>query len=586
MERKFENQTFYRKAEFNRAGIDEDARTAKLSFSSEEPVERYFGAEILGHKAGEIRLDRIKSGSAPLLSDHDRTCQIGVVESVSISGGKGRAVVRFSKRPEGDAEFQDVKDGIRSNVSVGYQVHAMQLVKEDENGATYRITDWEPIEISLVSIPADASVGVGRQQGASQMPIEIVNEPANEHPSTLKQVKEILAIGQRLQLNDQAREAISKGWSLEEFRNFAMDTLEKKNARPPRQSFSEIGMSQRDIACFSMIRALRCVVFPNEQKFRQDASFEIECSAAAAKVSPVETRGMRIPLDINQNWNTRTLTAGTPTGGAELVANDLLAGSFIDVLRNLSIVMALGANALEGLVGNVGIPRKTAGASAGWIALEGGDVGNSEPSFDQVLLTPKTLGTYCDMSRNLLLQSTPSIEELVKQDLAAAVATAVDKACLYGSAADGQPRGIALQVGINAPAAFAAAIPTWAEVIAMKSAVAVDNALIGTRGYAIDPAMQGSLQVTPKVEGYPVFIMGDDGEKLGGHKAAVSSQVAAGDMFFGNWSDLLIGFWGGLDLLVDPYTLGKSGGVRIIVHQSCDVAVRHPVSFAFNNDGV
>ena len=74
-------------------------------------------------------------------------------------------------------------------------------------------------------------------------------------------------------------------------------------------------------------------------------------------------------------------------------------------------------------------------------------------------------------------------------------------------------------------------------------------------------------------------------DKLNGHRAAVSSQVTAGDMFFGNWADLIFGFWGGLDLLVDPYTLGRSGGVRIIVHQSCDVGVRHPVSFAYNNDG-
>jgi HK97 family phage major capsid protein len=187
------------------------------------------------------------------------------------------------------------------------------------------------------------------------------------------------------------------------------------------------------------------------------------------------------------------------------------------------------------------------------------------------------------MTRNLLLQSTPAIEGLVRMDLAAAVATAIDKACLYGTGADGQPKGISLQTGINAPTAFAAAVPTWAEVVAMESAVAVDNALQGRLGYALEPAMCGSLKTKPKETGYPSYIM-ESNDRLNGHCAAVSSQIVSGDLFFGNWADLIVGFWGGLDLLVDPYTLGLSGGIRIIVHQSCDVGVRHPVSFAFNND--
>ena len=590
-----ENQTFYREFKIDRRGIDKGARTVELSFSSETPYKRYFGVEILGHKPGEIRLDRLSSGSAPLLSDHNRMGQIGVIESVSVAGGKGRALVRFSKRPEAEAEFQDVVDGIRSNVSVGYQVHAMEKIKEDDNGATYRVTDWTPMEISIVSIPADDSVGVGRNsQGASQMPIEITTDNETKRPRTLKreaeretreEIREILAIGEKLNMNDAARGAVSENWTLQQFRDYAMSELEKKNAQPPQQRMMEIGLSRRQIERYSLVNVLRCLIFPNEPKYRQAAAFEIECSDAAAKASPVETRGIRVPIDVNQNWQTRTLTAGTATDGAELVATNLLAGSFIDILRNLSICLSLGGTTIEGLVGNVAVPRKTAGASAAWLATEGADVGNSEPQFDAVSLTPKTLGCYADMTRQLLLQSTPAIENLVRADLAEAVATAIDLAGLYGSGADGQPRGIANQTGINTPTNFAGPVPTWPEIVNMKSAVSVDNALLGQLGYAIDPAMQGSLQTSPKESGYPVYIMGEDGQRLAGYKCAVSSQVVAGDVFFGNWADLIIGFWGGLDLLVDPYTLGRSGGVRVIVHQSCDIGVRHPVSFAFNNDG-
>lgn len=281
--------------------------------------------------------------------------------------------------------------------------------------------------------------------------------------------------------------------------------------------------------------------------------------------------------------STRVLTAGTATDGAELVADNLMAGSFVDVLRNLSICLLLGARTMHGLVGDVLVPRKTSGAAAGWIATEGGDVSASEAQFDQISLTPKTLGCYSQITRNLMLQSTPDAEQLIKIDLAAAVATAIDAAALYGTGASGQPTGISNVTGINAPTAFAAAVPTFAEVVALESAVAVDNANIGSLGYAINPALAGSLKTTPKVSGFPMYVL-EDG-RMNGHRVAISSQVTDGDMFYGNWSDLLFGFWGGLDILVDPYTNALSGTVRVICHQSVDVGVRHPVSFAFNNDG-
>ena len=119
----------------------------------------------------------------------------------------------------------------------------------------------------------------------------------------------------------------------------------------------------------------------------------------------------------------------------------------------------------------------------------------------------------------------------------------------------------------------------------MESAVAVDNALMGQLGYIIEPSMRGSLKTTEKASGTAVFIYGP-GETLNGYNCGVSSQITSGDVFFGNLNDLIVAFWGGLDVLVDPYTNSLSGTIRIVVHESVDVAVRHPVSFALNNDGV
>jgi len=154
-----------RHIQVERAGIDDDARTVSLAFSSETPYERYWGVEILDHDAQSIRLGRLKSG-APLLIDHDNSIrsQVGIIESVEIGADRvGRAVVRFGRDDDSDKVFRKVQDGIVKNVSVGYLIHQAKLVEQQKDGPdTYRVTDWEPLEVSMVAVPADHTVGVGR----------------------------------------------------------------------------------------------------------------------------------------------------------------------------------------------------------------------------------------------------------------------------------------------------------------------------------------------------------------------------------------------------------------------------------------
>ena len=147
----------------SRAAIDEAARTVELAFSSEEPYDRWWGREILDHQKKSVRLGRLKAGG-PLLCDHDSRDHVGVIESVRIDADLvGRAVVRFGKSARAEEVWQDVKDGIRQSVSVGYVIHKAQLVETgDETTETFRVTDWEPYEVSLVSVPADTTVGVNR----------------------------------------------------------------------------------------------------------------------------------------------------------------------------------------------------------------------------------------------------------------------------------------------------------------------------------------------------------------------------------------------------------------------------------------
>ncbi len=158
--------TLHRAFAVKRDTIDETARTAMLAFASETPYQRWWGVEVLDCAPTAIRLGRLQSGG-PLLCDHDTTDQIGVIENVQIGADRVcRALVRFGKSERASEIFQDVIDGIRQNVSVGYQIHKAVLVESADPNAVqedaadvYRVTDWEPFEVSIVSVPADASVG-------------------------------------------------------------------------------------------------------------------------------------------------------------------------------------------------------------------------------------------------------------------------------------------------------------------------------------------------------------------------------------------------------------------------------------------
>ena len=202
----------------------------------------------------------------------------------------------------------------------------------------------------------------------------------------------------------------------------------------------------------------------------------------------------------------------------------------------------------------------------------------------QVSLAPKTLGAFTDVTRQLLIQSSLDVEGLIRDDLSRALAIAIDKAGLEGTGSSGQPTGILNQTGVNQVTNFAAANPTFAEVVTLETAVAEDNALQGNLSYIMPASMYGALKTTEKASGTAQFVV-EPGGSINGYRGIVSNQATAGNLYFGNFDDLLIGMFGGLDLTVDPYTMSKSGTIRLVALQSVDMAVRHAVSFAFGNDG-
>jgi len=576
-------------------GVDEKKRTVSIAVSSELPVERSFGKEVLVHDEKSIDMAFLKSGRAPLLLDHDMERQIGVIESVGLDADRVlRANVRFGRSALAQEIFQDVVDGIRGNVSVGYRVNKME--RSASNGDEYLVRSWSPLEVSVVSIPADPSVGVGRSAAALEPTLKVQPSIKKEVKMTdevnldavraeaaeaaAKNASAIIELASRHNKRELGDAALRSGKSIEQFRG---ELLEAIGSDKPLEN-ENIGLSQKEVRQFSVVRAIAALANPSDRRLREAAAFEFEASDAAAQRYGRTAQGIMIPADVLGVWSQRDLSTGTTAAGGATVATNLLANEFIDVLRNSASVMQAGARMLPGLQGNVAIPKKTAGSAGAWISTEGGAATESDPTFGTVTLSPKNVGAFTDMTRQLILQSTPAIEALVRDDLTQALALAIDKGALEGTAASGQPRGLLNTVGINKPTSFAAAVPTFAEMVALETAVAEDNALMGNLAYITDAATYGGLKTKTKDAGSGMFVL--EGGQANGYNVIRTQQATAGNVYFGNFSDMLIGMWGGLDLTVDPYTASNTGTVRIVALQTVDVAVRNAVSFAWNSDGV
>jgi len=395
--------------------------------------------------------------------------------------------------------------------------------------------------------------------------------------AALRDAADIEALGAKHNQQEMARKALKDGVDIATFRGQLLDVIGNK----PLET-AEIGMTDGERQEFSMIRMLNALANPQVRVAQEAAAFEFEACSAAAEKYGRSAKGTVIPVDVMASWGKRDLSAGVDTN---IVFDDTRPGSFIELLRNASSVMQAGATMLTGLQGDVKIPTKATASSTGWVSTEGGAVAESEPTFGQVSMTPKLVGGFTDVTRQMLQQASLGMEGLIRADLGAAIGLAIDLGGLEGSGSSGQPTGIKNTTGINAPTSFAGVNPTRAEVIAMKTAVAEDNALMGNLAFILNATMAGALENTVVDSGSGRFVYEDNGQMVG-RRALLSNQVTAGDLYFGNFSDLLLGFWGGLDILVDPYTASTTGTVRIVAMQTVDVAVRHAVSFAVNNDGV
>lgn len=594
--------------------VDVEHRTVTASVASETPIQMWSDwKEVLSHAPGAMRMGQ-RQKSLPLLLGHDPDRVVGVIDAIRQEDGRTYATMRFASDEEGEKAFTRVKDRILTNVSIGYRVFKRS---EDEEQKITTATDWEIFEVSLVAMPADASVGVYRSlnqatekeplmgdknQTTAATAVQKETAPAvqvseNEvRAAERARIQEIETMCRQFNIDDNRRnDLINRGASVDEARAAIMDTLSAQRQAPAADSKRDfdIGMSEAERRSYSLVRALNAHMTGNWR----EAGLEREVSVELARRMGRDSNGFFMPTDLPMMRDVGYYV-GTPTQGGNLVKTDLLMGSFIDILRNKAAVMQLGATFLPGLVGKVEIPRQSGVSATQWIQ-ETGTVTGSNATFDKVALDMKTIAAKSFVSRNMLRQVTMSVENFVRNELATSIALAIDLAALSGSGSSSEPKGLASQTGIlTVEGGTNGAAITFDHLIDMETKVADANADGTSMAYLANAVTIGALKkikdannnyiwkpivgasrnaIPGEVNGYPVARSNQARKNL---TKGTSSGVCS-EIFFGNWADLLIGEWGVLEILPNPYSAAAydNGGLEIRALQSVDIAVRHPESF-------
>ena len=603
--------------------VSEDDRTLEFPFSSEFAVSRYFGNEILSHERGAADLSRLNDG-APLLFNHDPSKVVGVVERAWIDGEKkrGYATVKFSRNAFAQEVLADVKDGVLRNVSFGYAINEM----EQRGSGDFIATSWAPYEVSVVSIPADPTVGVGRSIDAepaapaapqppamepevSQMEniadLSVVRAEAAAEAAKAERTRiaSISALCDKHGMEDLGRQMIEGGRSIDEARAAVLDKLGAK----PVETVAPVEMAQQERANYSLTAGIRAMLTGDWSSREAGLVRELSKEVEKSGISKTTERSFFVPFSALGGQRATYVTSGATTGG-NLVATDLMADEFIEFLRNNALMLQLGVRTMPGLVGNVAIPRRSGVASTYYLSTQTTAITQSESTFDQVTMSPKNLAALSKYSRQTLLQATPGIEDLIRRDLTDGINLGIDLGILNGSGSSGQPTGILNTSGIGSVAlgTNGGAITVNA-LVDLEEQVLIDNGAVNRDaiGYVTNAKVLAELKKlraggstttdgaylvndqlnaigrggTPaSVNGYPLYVTNQVPSNLTkGTSSGVCSAVLMGD-----FSQAMVGFWGnGLEITVgeDADDFSKAlTSVRGIV--SYDVAVRHAESFA------
>lgn len=573
-----------------------DDRTISLSFASETPVMRWYGMEILSCDPKDVDLTRLNDGG-PLLLNHDPEELVGVVQAALVDADKVcRASCMLSRNAAEVAN--DIADGILRKASVGYETTTIIEDIPEAPGRPRTIRwAWRPYEISLVSVPADNSVGIGRSAGgdeATKSPVapaqekktmsdkEAIAAPAvkvevrDNSAETRKQASDILKLARAHNCIELGEKAIEDGKTVDQFRAEVLELVSKRSPAPSKPADAAIGLSEREVKSYSFLRAIRSML-PHDSV---EAGFEQECSRAVAKRLGRDPKGIFVPWDVQSQKRDLTV-AGT---GSNAVATNLLGGSFIEALRNAMALNRLGVTMLTGLSGDIAIPKQTAAGTAYWVA-EGVAPTESQLTLGQVTGTPHSIAANTDYTRKMLNQSSVDVEALIRSDLAEILARGIDYAC-FNDAGAGAPSYLLGVSGVNNPSINSAGSATYAEILSFASSIAADNVSTDGAAWITTNEVFYNLCGLPRhaTASAAGFIADVDNSTIIGRPAIQSESLPVNTAVFGVWKHLIVAMWGnGLDIVVDPYTQSKSGIVQVTAFTDVDFLPRHAQAFAYNS---
>lgn len=594
--------------------------------------------EILDHSPENVDLSILNNRGA-FLDEHEEKEQIGVVEKAELKADerRGYAIVRLGSDDLAQKRFDQMDKNIRPHVSAGYK-YTKYLGKEKlPNGREAHRFGFKGTEISSVATPNDPTVGVGmgvarnykdlpeidstqkEERKISQTKIMTPEELAAEKAELAAEKAALAAQRSQIELGattkdkerrskihvaankmaeqykqspevekeirKMAQDADLGGNSPDEFAHALLEAL--PNIRKLEQTAANIGMTKKDTDGFKITRALKSC-FENGGKISNDCPEFDYHQEACKKYGRNLSTGFTIPADVvvgtNDEKMRRDLQVNVFGQGGAFVPTSLQT-PIIEILRNKMVTREAGIQVLGGLTGNVAIPRQT-GAATAYSLSEIALLTLSTQTIDQITFSPKRAGVTNNYSKQLMIQSSVDVENFMRNDMMEVLAIYLDFLVLNGNGANSQPTGIVNVPGVGSITFGAAA--TYQKLVLFETTLNAANALLGNRRYITSPLAKGTLKSAAK------FLTGGgtnvtnialwEDDEINGYPALDTNQIQNNQMIYGNFSDYILGLFGGIDVVVDPYTLAKNAEVAITTNAWVDGNARHAQSFCVSAD--
>lgn len=609
-------------------------------FARESEMGTYL--ECLQCKPENIDLSRL-NGGASILRNHNPDDVLGTVLSAWCEDDRLCCRVRFRKNsPEIEALFRDIVDGTVRNVSIGYMQDQIKFRKIDGK-TYGDVTHWTPFEVSVaVGVPADPSVGFYRSfqpkntTGETHMDEEAKKkaEAAAEAEAKKKAEEEAAEAEAKKKAAEEAEakkkadeeekkkadeEAAAEEKRAAEIRSIAavfgdyaagesavQRKLSPADFRNELKNHYEIKSIQKQKGCvrmttkkrqYSLGEAFRYLLTGNEKYggFEREISAEVYHRAGLEKS---DEKAIMIPTSsFFRDGDAGAGEGAASGGGADLgdlggeaaaseTAFGIAAGNaaalldteyhpemFIDIIRNR--VAEIGATYIPGLKGNIRIPMQTASGTVKWVSDLNADVEETAPAIGDITLSPKKLGGFTKVQKDVIVQGVPAPLNLAMKDLLTNISMKLAYTMLEGNA-DPAITGLATATGVQTVTIANLASATWQDFLKFEGKVG-DLALNSAPKFIMRSASRQTLKGISKDAGSGRYIC--EGNMIDGAPVEIDGQIGADDIFYGDFSNILVGTWGGLEVMLDPYRWARSGQVEIIANLIADIGIRNAHTF-------